>query len=196
MVIFDVGANNGDSNIHYAQAGHAVYAFEPTPELVEIIKGKTKHLPNYTLTEKAVSDFNGKAKFNVAANCDWGCSSLHPFSEGLDKTWPGRYFVHDREIEVDVITLESFLDQNKHIDRIDFLHVDTQGSDLQVLKGLGHYISIVQSGVIEVSKDGFELYKGTDNSLDAAKTFLAEHGFVIEYIQPWSEEYNIKYKRQ
>jgi FkbM family methyltransferase len=195
VIVFDVGANNGDSNIHHAQEGHAVYAFEPTPELIEVIKSKTKHLPNYVLTESAVSNFIGTAKFNVAANCDWGCSSLHSFSDGLDQTWPGRYFVHDKEITVKVTTLSKFLEEHPWIDKIDYLHIDTQGSDLDVLKGLGVKISIVQSGVCEASKPGYELYKGTDNDKDSVLKFLTDNGFQIEWVQNWSEEFNIKFKR-
>jgi FkbM family methyltransferase len=197
MIVFDVGANNGDSNIHYAEQGHAVYAFEPTPELIEVIKAKTKHLPNYVLTETAVSNFIGQAKFNVAGQCDWGCSSLHEFSDNLAETWPGRGdFVKTQEIQVPVTTLAEFLDEHAWIDRIDYLHIDTQGSDLDVLKGLGSKISIVLAGVCEASKPGYELYKGTDNSRDSIVSFLTEHGFEIEWIQNWSEEFNIKFKRK
>ena len=34
---------------------------------------------------------------------------------------------------------------------IDYLHVDTQGSDLKVLQGLGGYITKVNSSVIETA---------------------------------------------
>jgi FkbM family methyltransferase len=197
MIVFDVGANNGDSNIHHAQAGHAVYAFEPTPKLIAEIKEKTKYLPNYILTETAVSNFIGRATFNIAGVCDWGCSSLHEFSDNLSVTWPGRGdFQKTEEIEVQVITLEEFIDEHPWIDKIDYLHIDTQGSDLDVLRGLGHYISIVQAGVCEASKPGYELYKGTDNSKDSIIGFLTNNGFEVTHVQIWSEEFNIGFKRK
>ena len=55
-IIFDVGANNGGSFIDEAKENPntLVFAFEPTPELIDVIKLKTKDLPNYVLVEKAV----------------------------------------------------------------------------------------------------------------------------------------------
>lgn len=194
--VFDVGANNGDSML--GQAYHSqVHAFEPTPEMCDVIRSKTRHLPNYRLNQVAVSNFNGKATFNVAGQADWGCSSLHTFNDGLEKSWPGRtdFRVSD-QIEVDVTRLDRYIQEN-NITQIDYFHCDVQGSDLQVLEGLGEYINIVQEGAVETAPDQEELalYKGVDNSLTSVVRFLAAHGFRNIHITPWSNEYNIHFKR-
>ena len=85
MIFFDVGANDGSTFLEMAknQPNNLFYLFEPTPRMCEIIKSKIMdfNLNNFVLVEKAVSDFEGRAKFNVAGQADWGCRSLLNFSE-------------------------------------------------------------------------------------------------------------------
>lgn len=194
-VIFDVGANNGDSTLHMANDS-MIYAFEPTPEMCDIIIEKTAQMHNYHLERVAVSNYNGTAKFYVAGQSDWGCSSLNEFSDELERTWAGRQdFKVTHEIDVNVIRLDNFIEQHG-ITQIDYLHCDAQGSDLLVLEGLGKYIDIVKEGVIEVSaNEEYALYKGTDNTLLTAVDFLTKNGIRWIEISPWAQEYNIHFKR-
>ena len=94
LTFFDVGANNGSWGIDALDRypGSKCYAFEPTPELVEIIKKKVGSREDYVLEEVAVSDTPGTAKFNVSGQADWGCSSLLDFktNETIQETWPDR----------------------------------------------------------------------------------------------------------
>jgi FkbM family methyltransferase len=200
LVIFDIGANNGHTSVPVAQKHpHAqVYAFEPTPEMASQIEGKTKSLANYHLVRKAVSNVNGKAAFKVAGQADWGCSSLLNFSNKSRTEWPGRKdFVVTEEIEVDVMRLDSFIEEHG-IERIDFLHIDTQGSDLNVLKGLGKYIAIVKQGAMEAAARADILYSGQNTQEESVK-FLEENGFEILGVESNDDqrnEVNIFFKRK
>lgn len=157
------------------------YAFEPTPHMCEIIKSRAIGLENYILIEKAVSDFEGIAKFNVAGQADWGCSSLLDFSQNSKTEWPGRTdFKVTETIEVEVIRLDNFIKEN-NIKEIEYLHVDTQGSDLKVLVGLGESLRIVKSGTIEAANKIEILYKG-QNTKDECVVFLEKNGFKIESV--------------
>jgi FkbM family methyltransferase len=178
-IIFDVGANDGYSCLHHCvDINNRVYAFEPTPQLVTNLRQRTTHLPNYILTEAAVSDYNGTATFNIAGNADWGCSSLLPLSERAKTEWGGRTDMFVTEtVEVQVIRLDSFIEQH-NIPHIDFLHIDTQGSDLTVLQGLGQYISIVKEGVMEAAIKQDVLYVN-QNTVEDSVNFLAGQGFTI-----------------
>lgn len=193
--IFDIGANNGDSTLHMLK-GNMIYAFEPTPEMCDIIRKKTEGLASYHLIQSAVSNYNGEAVFKVAGQGDWGCSSLNNFSDNLEQSWPGRSdFKVTEEIPVRVMRLDGFIEAN-NITEIDYLHCDAQGSDLLVLEGLGKYISIVKEGVIEVAANKeLALYKENDNTLLTAVDFLTKNGFRDLHITPWANEYNIHFKR-
>jgi len=154
MVIFDVGANDGLSFIDLPRImpNVQIYAFEPTPELADKIREQFAVHTNYHLVETAIGEVEEITQFNVADKGDGGCSSLLGFSRHIRETWAGREdLVVTRKINVRVTRLDSFVIANS-IAKIDFLHVDTQGTDLSVLRSLGRELNRVQSGVIEVPR--------------------------------------------
>lgn len=200
-ILFDVGANNGSDSIEKTRSNLDIitFAFEPTPRLYEIIKNNTEDIKNrYLVYNYALSDFIGIAQFNIAGQSDWGCSSLNTFSDNLDATWPGRSdFKVTETIDVEVITLKYFIDNlcPMKIDKIDYLHCDTQGSDLKVLKGAGEYINIIQNANIEVpDSEVVKLYK-ENHSYDDAVNFINANGFEIYNIAQQQNEKNIYFKR-
>jgi FkbM family methyltransferase len=197
MIIFDVGANTGSNSAHFKNdKNNTVYAFEPTPFLNEAHLNKLKD-DNYIIINKAVSDFNGHAEFNIAGQSNWGCSSLNTFEDNLSSTWPGRNdFKVTERINVEVIRLDDFIKDN-NITSVDYLHCDTQGNDLKVLKSFGEEISKLKAGVVE----GFHknpLYKNIDNSADNIVSFLLSNNFKITKIQgndKFGNECNIFFER-
>jgi FkbM family methyltransferase len=193
-IIFDVGANDGSSCLHLQNENSKIFAFEPTPYLLNKYLYQYQN-ENYVVIDKAVSNFNGKAIFKIAGQHDWGCSSLNTFSDNLSETWKGRTdFLVTEEIEVDVITLEKFIIDND-INTIDWLHIDTQGSDLNVLKGLKDKISIVVAGVIEAPADeSVKLYK-EQPSKEESIDFLIKNGFKVNSMEYQMNEYNIYFSR-
>lgn len=178
LVIFDIGAYDGTTFLKVAREykhNIQVFAFEPLPELVDVISSSSKDLPNYFLTKSAVSNFNGSSIFNVS-NLP-GCSSLYEFSDRAQVEWGNTSFNMINRIEVKVVRLDSFLfDHN--ITQIDWLHCDTQGNDLKVLESLGDYIRIVKGGRLEVATKPDILYFG-NATLDDARAFLEPRGFEI-----------------
>lgn len=179
-IYFDVGANFGTTSIPVAQSepDTVVYAFEPTPQLVLSLMSRTSNLKNYNIVPCAVSDFNGEADFHIAGQADWGCSSLLKFSEDTSVNWPERTdFKVTQTCKVKVITLKSFIEE-KNINSIDYLHVDTQGSDLNVLYGLEEYLSIVKEGAIEAANQPNILYQGQNTTQECVE-FLIANNFEI-----------------
>ena len=198
-IVFDVGANNGSSSVPLAIANptYLVFAFEPTPEMIEVIKSKIVGLENYVIVPKAVSDYNGTAEFNVAGNWDWGCSSLLKFSKKSQTDWPGRTDFHvTYKLNVDVIRLDTFIEENG-ITKIDHLHIDTQGSDLNVMKGLGEYLHIVNEGKMEAGTSDDVLYEGQNKLNDCIK-FLLLNGFKVVDVNSndvFCHEVNVVFKK-
>lgn len=204
--LFDIGANNGDqwfNTLTQDQDNNFVYMFEPTPYLCSIIKSKYQNLKNWVLIEKAVSNFEGKTTFNIAGHSDWGCSSLFEFSEDLIETWPNKSrcspngdFHFTDKLEIDVITLNSFLKSNPQIDKIDYLHIDAQGSDLNILKGASDYLNKIQKGSMEASCVA-KLYKGSVEKNECIE-WLKLNGFKIDFFigdENYGDEIDIIFSR-
>lgn len=199
---FDVGANSGTDSLKVAssRSDAIVYAFEPTPKLIEDLKSRSAGLNNYIIVPKAISNYNGETTFYISGNADWGCSSICEFNNNLSKTWPGRTdFKVTDQVKVDVIKLADFIKEN-NIKSIDYLHVDAQGQDLEVLMGLDDKINIVKAGVIEMpTSHNTKLYKNQKYIKDDAINFLKEHGFKINRIcsnDAQCNEVNIFFNRE
>jgi len=196
---FDVGANLGKWPIHFArhEPKTFVVVFEPTPELAQHIANETTNLKNFLIVKNAVSDYNGPAKFNVAADDVWGCSSLLEFSDKVKTHWPKvrRDLKTTHTINVDVIRLDRFI-MEYNVPKIDYLKIDTQGCDLNVLKGCGEFLSLVKEGTMEAAAIDDVLYKG-QNTKDESIKFLNEVGFEIigfENNDPHGNEVNIYFR--
>ena len=184
---FDIGANEGIYSIPHAKNEHNTFvvAFEPIPKLVNHMRELSSHLNNILIVDSAVADFNGTSKFNISPPSQYGdysCSSLLEFSNKSQTDWPGRTdFKKIDEIEVSVIRLDSMIIEYK-VSKIDYLKIDTQGSDLKVLKGLGEFISIVKAGTMEAAAKESILYNG-QNTQEESIQFLESNGFEITKIE-------------
>jgi FkbM family methyltransferase len=196
LTIFDVGANNGASFFGVAHLPWVkVYAFEPTPEMLPNLRSIASRLPNYQVIPKAVGELPGLTSFNVAGAGDWGCSSLLEFSAGLEHTWPGRDDLRvTQQIQVEVIRLDDFITANR-IKRIDFLHVDTQGTDLGVLRSLGKEMHRVKAGCIEAPQSAAVKLYQQQHTLEEALEFLTQNGFRVYRKQFQQNEVNLFFER-
>ena len=211
-IVFDVGANNGESTQSYLQEPDThIYAFEPNPVLVNDIKKKFKDQPRHHIFQNAVADIEGDMMFYLAGPVDpnhpmfhvegttnWGCSSLLPFSETVHQVWTNRPdFKSFGAIPTRVIRLDTFVKEHK-IEAIDYLHIDAQGMDLRVLKSLGTYLPIVKEGVLEAPADYNKRIYDASHTAEEAILFLKENGFSIVNIEnndSQGNEVNIYFKK-
>lgn len=198
-VLFDVGANDGEqwfNELRNDQENTLVIMFEPSPDMVEKIKTKYKYLNNWVLVIACVSNFIGKATFNIGGSS--GVSSLLEFRDDIKNTWPeyrvkGDLFVKEK-ITVDVITLDKFLLDNPNINKIDFLHIDTQGSDLNVLKGCEKHLNIIKEGQMEAAYNA-PLYINSPNHTECIE-WLENHNFVVKHVIGEGEECDIIFENK
>ena len=202
--LIEVGAFDGSDSLRYHNEGYVVYTFEPKKDLFEDLVNKTKHLTNYTVIPKAVSLVDGTTQFNICKS--GGASSILPFrsEEELIKTWSiYRTDIHYSGIsyEVETIRLDTFIESNNLNNTIiDFIHIDAQGVDLDVLKSLGKYIKNIMAGVVETVKDKDKsIYiDQNNNTLDSVQEFLLSNGFIINNIESNDNtecEYNVYFTR-
>lgn len=207
-IMFDVGANFGTSSLDFIQSNedYICHSFEPTPMLSQnlIDQAALRGISDrYIVVEKAVSDFNGVASFNIAGQADWGCSSLLNFSKNLDKTWPGRTdFKVTETINVEVITLETYINSligtTNEIKIIDKFHCDAQGNDLKVLQGMGAYINLIVEGEVEAARDSSVALYENQHTISDVENFLLSNNFIVSNVQSndcHNNEFNLFFKK-
>lgn len=194
MLIFDIGASNGIFSKKYSQTA-LIYAFEPNKTNIIKLKENCGNINNYNIIEKAISDKEGVVEFFEANYTN--SSSLLPFTNEVTKwkySTPNKDMLKTQSIyKVNTIRLDTFIEQeNYHNMIIDFIKIDTQGHDLNVIKSLGKYIKNVREILCEVQITNFELYKDQSNKNELL-IYMKENNFEIRKVQSWShnQEENI-----
>lgn len=128
-VLFDVGANHGSYTrfLHRLSPRAQIHAFEPHPVTFASLQSRAA-IPGVTLVPMAVSDTNGTMQLYDFAESDGSTqASLSEASVGL--------FDHNTVSHtVETTTLDAYM-ARAGIDRIDFLKIDTEGFDINVLRG-------------------------------------------------------------
>jgi hypothetical protein len=97
-----------------------------------------------------------------------------------------------------MIKLKDFCLAND-IKKIDYLHVDAQGFDYEVLDGLEEMIDIVEEGCVETAQNHLvKLYENQKYVLDDMLKFLIKHNFSITNIisnDRYHNELNVYFKK-
>jgi hypothetical protein len=143
----------------------------------------------------ALSDYDGEADFNLGqrSDCDWGSSSLLEFVDTRDTVWAGRDDL--TFIDKTTVTVKRFdtwyKENNLDLPYISHFHVDTQGTDLNVLKGMGNLVTLIRTGVIECSTNEYtRLYK-QGHTVSEAVDWLTAVGFHVGYVDYKENECNV-----
>jgi FkbM family methyltransferase len=125
-LVVDVGAHFGIYSLLAARAGANVVAFEPVPENFEVLQ-RNIALNQLAVTahQAAASDRDGLRSFNVAWASDSASFSTHPNAETIAR------------IEVVTRSLDSVLGES----RVDVLKIDTEGHEIDVIRGAAEVLA-------------------------------------------------------
>lgn len=172
--IIHVGANAGQEAEFYNQFGLSVLWIEPIPYVFEQLTANIRAYPLQSAIKALVTDRDGESYQFKIANNNGASSSIFEMKDHKE-IWPT--IEYTETIDLQSSTLESLL--KKHdvpISRFDALIMDTQGSELLVLKGA---TSIVRNfKFIKTEVADFESYEGCCQFEDI-DGFMKEHGFQI-----------------
>lgn len=114
---------------HFRENGWRCIGVDPNPKFV-----KAHQLEGNEIYQYACADYEGKSIFTVI-DTGWWASDVEGVSySSLDIKYNMDPSYKQTQIEVEVIKLDSLLSQLK-IDSIDFLSVDVEGWELEVMKG-------------------------------------------------------------
>jgi FkbM family methyltransferase len=153
-IVFEIGVNDAEDTKCILQPcmGPKYYGFEPDPNNLAILnrKGIDKIINLYPYA----LDIECGTKDFYLSNTGTSSSLLEPKNHL-------NIFSHvtfDKTAKVETITIRKFCDDNQ-IDHIDFIWMDAQGSELDILLGAGEYINKIGAIATDISKYD-ELYKG------------------------------------
>ena len=176
--ILDIGANIGYYTLLFASIigskGH-VFSFEPEPKNFKILESNVKlnNFHNTTLEKLAVSNQSGNIE-------------LYLSDEGI-----GQHRIHKSRfgkssISVKMISIDDYFDNN--FQKIDFIKIDVEGAEYDVLKGMKHILKNNSSIKILLEFNPINLIEhGSDPKefLD----FLETHNFLLHIISEKNNQF-------
>jgi FkbM family methyltransferase len=153
-----------------------VYSFEANPKQIPLMEQNAKkNACDISIINNAVSESNSKIDFYYSGEGNPGASSIYQMSkseEAIEHT-----LSHTQEkMSVESIRLETWMNK-EGINKIDLLMLDTQGSELDVLKSLGKKIKNVNHIILEGQY--VALYEDTPLIYEI-NDYLINEGFTLE----------------
>ena len=178
-MMVDVGAHSGGSLAPFAKAGWTVWAFEPDTQNRKRLTAQFGDVANVNISPKAVGRQIAEKVSFYRSDISTGISGLSAFHESHEKTTP-----------VDVTTLNQVVDEN-NISLIDFLKIDVEGHEMDVLDGFD-LKSMRPRAIVAEFEDGKTRAHGFVMT-DLADRFV-EVGYVV-FVSEWHpiEQYGVKH---
>jgi FkbM family methyltransferase len=179
--VIHVGANTGQEREQYASLGLNVLWVEPIPTVFEVLRSNIASFSNQRACCYLLAAEHGTEYTFHIANNGGASSSILDFSKHRD-IWPDVHFTHD--IRIEATTLARMIDIEKiNLGNFGALILDTQGSELLVLKGAIPVLEQFQ--FVETEAANFESYAGCCQ-LDELTNFMRRYGFKLVRKSPFA----------
>jgi len=180
-VVFDVGSNEGQSIVDFANwfPNACIHGFEPANQPFVILSSKFSQYDRIKTHNFALGSAPGNEELSSGKNSERG--SFH-FGKTGDR-------VINRQ-QVKVKTIDSFCRVNE-IDSVSFVKIDTEGHDLEVLRGAegmlrSHAIDLIQ---IEATPDyENDLHVSLCTAIDYMSRFEYKIYGIYDQVEEWRED--------
>lgn len=164
-VVVDVGAGIGTETLFFREKvgiEGLIYSIEASKDSFQKLNAlcSKNHIQNAKNFNLALSNFNGKI-----------------WIEETDKFEVNQVNLSKKGIEVECNTLDKFV-EDQHLLKINFLKVNIEGAELQLIEGMEKSIHIIDN--IAVSCHDF-LFNDNRRILQNVVAFLEKNGFEITY---------------
>jgi FkbM family methyltransferase len=182
--VIHVGANLGQERDLYATHGLKVLWIEPLPDVFVRLRDNIKSFPdqvavNHLITDKDNADY----VFHIASN-EGQSSSILELARHKE-IWPEVHYISN--ITLKSITLSSLLKNIGNITPYQALVMDTQGSELLVLKGATKNLSGFR--FIRTEAADFESYVHCAR-VEELTSYLGQFGFKLIRSDKFAESHN------
>jgi len=166
-VVFDVGANDGRTilRLQHQLSSPRFYAFEPVSSTYRTLVERTAHLPNVRAFHLALGAAPGTGTIYL--------SDIH----AMDSFSPAWTAAPTGTETVAVATIDEVLDTER-IDFVDFLKIDTEGYELEVLTGAERALRDSRIGIVQVEV-GVDQMDRSFLPLEAARAHMAARGYFL-----------------
>lgn len=149
-ICFDIGANNGEYSLLLNKNTNAkIYSFEPLAETFEKLKKATigkniicEKIALGSKTERKTLYYNPKSSQKASLHRDM--NKIH-------------YVKNDYKQVIKVLTLDEYVKKNK-IKKIDLMKIDTEGNELEVIKGSLKTISNLKPTFIQIEMNWHSIF--------------------------------------
>lgn len=183
-VIFEAGGHYGSDTIILSERWPEgrIISFEPNPHAFEKLLTLSKEKSNIFPYPLAVANFNGKGVFHIC----YGTYGSDPQFEGASSLLPAAEYmkIHYQgpKIMVNCVVLDDWC-KSKQVDHIDFIWLDLEGMELQVLKSSPEILKNISVIYTETNLQKFRIGMTQYNEL---KEFLEKAGFRL--LAHWYQE--------
>ncbi|MGB2663800.1 MAG: FkbM family methyltransferase [Candidatus Acidiferrum sp.] len=194
--VIHIGANIGQERFRYAEYDLRVAWIEPIPDVFKQLSDNLKPFPKqrayrYLLAAEDAREYT----FHITDN-DGASSSILPLAKHRDM-WPGVGCA--KEIKICGTTLGTYIEKEQ-IRLADYqaIVLDTQGSELMILKGASRLLPNFRFIQVEVAD--FESYFG-GCQIGEMDEFMREHGFRerkrkrMRFVRGVGSYYDVTYEK-
>lgn len=162
--LIHVGAHVGQEILLYKKYNfNNVYLVEPIENSFKILQNKIKNYKNFKAYNCALGSKEANAIINIADGLDEGSSSL------LTPRKSNISFSSTQDVKIRTF-------KSLNLKNVDAAVIDTQGYELEVLKGFGAEISNLNFGIVEFSNYEGYINQPTYNKL---YKFMLGKGFIF-----------------
>ncbi len=170
-IILEAGGHYGEDTVIMAKKWPhgTILSFEPNPYAFKQLRNVTKEFPNIRIYPLGLFSKTGAYTFNVNTITD-GSSSLFDDNHMPEVTW-----YNDTQIRVHCVNLDEWASRHK-IKRIDYMWLDMEGAEFEVLAAAPKILGTVRAISTEVN---FREFRKNMAQFEQIRTLLESQGFTL-----------------
>jgi FkbM family methyltransferase len=176
--VFDVGANVGNYGLELRKYNFngLIYSFEPIREVFSSLEKKTQKDNSWQSFNFALGNEDTRLEINISQQSDTS-SILEVLPKQLENAPTSKYV---RKEFIELKRFDSIFDNLVYPDDKIMLKIDTQGYEMNVLKGA--LTNITKISIIQLELSLVELYQ-SETLFDEMIEFLKTYGFKLYSIE-------------